>query len=319
MPKTWLSPEGIGELVGEQAYRFESIRRTLLDYYMSKDCHLVFPAMAENVDSLLLNQSKSLDVKTFKVIDQNTGNMLGIRSDITTQIARIDSYYTKDKKQAKFCYINSILQTQNDDFYSGRSPIQAGVELYGNATVEGDIELIYMMIESMKLLNINDITLNLSNIAIFNYFIDNNNLSLSNINKLKEIFSQKSAQQLDLFFDNIDCLFKEELKLLLDLNGNVEVLKIAKEKFLKFKPLVQILDQLILISDEFKTKVSLHFDLAEVKHYEYHTGLLFSIFHHNYPKAIAQGGRYDNLAENFGNSRPASGFSFDLKYLIQQQ
>ena len=174
----WQLPEGIDELTGDQANAFESARRELLDLYQSWGYDIVVPPMIEYADNLVLN-SKSVDDKTFKFLDSVSARMLGVHSDITPQIARIDSKRANSEEIKRYCYINAILQTKADDFYASRSPIQAGIELYGFKGIDADIEVIVLMLSSLRLLNISTPTLSLGNTAIFNALCDSAKLNLS--------------------------------------------------------------------------------------------------------------------------------------------
>ena len=167
----WQLPEGIDELTGNKAIAFESARRALLDLYQSWGYEIVVPPMIEYADNLVL-KSKSIDDKTFKFLDSVSARMLGVHSDITPQIARIDSKKDNSKDINRYCYINAILQTKADDFYASRSPIQAGIELYGFKGIDADIEVIVLMLSSLKLLDISTPTLSLGNTAIFNALCD---------------------------------------------------------------------------------------------------------------------------------------------------
>ena len=194
----WQLPEGIDELTGEQAVTFESIRRRLLDLYQSWGYELVVPPMVEYIESLILT-SNSVDQKTFKFLDSNSGRMLGVHSDITPQIARIDSKRSKPDKTDRYCYINAILKTKADDFYASRSPIQAGAELYGYKGIEADIEVIELMLASLSILNIQGLTLSLGNTAIFNALCEVTELDKQDIATLRDIFKRKSVPDLDAF------------------------------------------------------------------------------------------------------------------------
>ena len=320
MKTIWQLPEGMDGLIGDDANKLEQSRRVLLDAYQAKNFQYVIPPIAEYTESLLLNTSETLDIKTFKVIDQNNGKMLGIHADITPQIARIDAQSTQGNQQIsvnRYCYINSILQTKADGFYTDRTPIQAGCEIYGNEEVSADIEVIELMLSSMAMLKIEDLTLNLANKNIFYSLIKDESLSVIKLVELENIFKRKSKQQFIDFLENTPLKNADFLLALLDLNGDIEVIKKAKEIFKNNSVILKILNKLTEITQALKNKCSnIHLDLAQISGYEYHSGLLFSVYQVNYEKAIAQGGRYDELATNFGQSRFATGFSFDLKTLI---
>jgi len=315
----WQLPEGIDELTGEQAVTFESIRRRLLDLYQSWGYELVVPPMVEYVESLILTSS-SVDQKTFKFLDSNSGRMLGVHSDITPQIARIDSKRSKPDKTDRYCYINAILKTKADDFYASRSPIQAGAELYGYKGIKADIEIIELMLASLSILNTQGLTLSLGNTAIFNALCEAAELDKQDIETLRDIFKRKSIPDLDTFLVDNEIKEADKFSALISLDGNDQVLDRALKVFADFPNVVEAINDLIKLNKVFNGNgTNLMFDLGEVKAYEYHNGIVFAAYHPNYSKALAQGGRYNGLSQSFGVSRDATGFSFDLKFLIQNQ
>jgi len=315
----WQLPEGIDELTGRQAVTFESIRRRLLDLYQSCGYELVVLPMVEYIESLILT-SNSVDQKTFKFLDSISGRMLGVHSDITPQIARIDSKRSKPDKTDRYCYINAILQTKADDFYASRSPIQAGAELYGYKGIEADIEVIELMIASLSILNIQGLTLSLGNTAIFNALCEATELDKQDIAILRDIFKRKSVPDLDAFLKDNSIKEADKFSVLISLDGDDQVLDRALKVFADFPMVVEAVNDLIKLNKVFNGNgVNLMFDLGEVKAYEYHNGVVFAAYHPSYSKALAQGGRYNGLSQSLGVSREATGFSFDLKFLIQNQ
>jgi len=313
---TWQLPEGIDELTGTEALAFESVRRQLLDLYTEKGFGLVIPPMVEYIESLLLT-SDSVDEKTFKFLDAASGKMLGVHADITPQIARIDAKRGSDQVE-KYCYVNTILQTKADDFYASRSPIQAGAELYGSAKISADVEVIELMLESLNLLSIDSIVLSLGNVAIFNNLIEQENLTNDQVNNLRQIFARRSTPDLTEFLNKTTLNNSNKFSELMKLEGEVDILDKALEVFNDLPSAKSAIEDLIKISDQLKTdNVKVVIDLAELKAYEYHTGVVFSAYNEHYSKAIAQGGRYNGLSASFGQSRAATGFSFDLKFLSQ--
>ena len=315
----WQLPEGIDELTGEQAVTFESIRRRLLDLYQSWGYELVVPPMVEYIESLILT-SNSVDQKTFKFLDSSSGRMLGVHSDITPQIARIDSKRSQPDKTDRYCYINAILQTKADDFYASRSPIQAGAELYGYKGIEADIEVIELMLASLSILNIQGLTLSLGNTAIFYALCEATELDKQDIATLRDIYKRKSVPDLDAFLKDNAIKEADKFSALISLDGDDQVLDRALKVFADFPMVVEAINDLIKLNKVFNGNgVNLMFDLGEVKAYEYHNGIVFAAYHPSYSKALAQGGRYNGLSQSLGVSRDATGFSFDLKFLIQNQ
>ena len=315
----WQLPEGIDELTGDQANAFESARRDLLDLYQSWGYDIVVPPMIEYADNLVLN-SKSVDDKTFKFLDSVSARMLGVHSDITPQIARIDSKRGNSEEIKRYCYINAILQTKADDFYASRSPIQAGVELYGFKGIDADIEVIVLMLSSLRLLNISSLTLSLGNTAIFNALCESAHLNNKDKSALRDIFKRKSIPDLDNFLSQNQIKESNKFKSLISLDGDEKILDDALEVFKDMPSIIDAIDDLRKLNDFFKDyDTELMFDLGEVKAYEYHDGIVFAAYSEKYSKAIAQGGRYDGLSQSFDSPREATGFSFDLKFLIHQQ
>ena len=315
----WQLPEGIDELAGSQAVSFEVIRRRLLDLYQSWGYELVIPPMVEYVESLILT-SDSVDQKTFKFLDPCSGRMLGVHADITPQIARIDSKRSEVGSVDRYCYINAILQTKADDFYASRSPIQAGAELYGFKGIEADIEVIEMMISSLSILDIENLTLSLGNTSIFSALTQAAELDVETTATLRDIFKRKSIPDLAVFLEQNTIVEGERFKALMSLEGGVDVLDSAKQLFADLPQALEAIDSLTKLNEAFADRdVDLMFDLGEVKAYEYHNGVVFAAYHTDFSKALAQGGRYNGLSQSFGVARDATGFSLDLKFLIQQQ
>lgn len=312
----WQLPEGIDELTGEQALKFEMLRRSLIDLYTEKGFDLVIPPVVEYADSLLLT-SDSVNEKTFKFLDPVSGKMLGVHADITPQIARIDAKRANDSVE-KYCYINAILQTSADDFYDSRSPIQAGAELYGSSKTSADVEVIELMLESLRLLSIDSIVISLGNVAIFDALISQEKLDTLQITELRQIFSHRSTPDLSVFISQNSLVNAPMFSALMKLEGTRDVLDQAVELFNAFPEALTAIKDLQDIDQQLVDK-NIHaiYDLAELKTYEYHTGVVFSAYNKNYSKALAQGGRYNGIGEAFGQSRAATGFSFDLKFLSQ--
>jgi len=246
----WQLPEGIDELTGDQAITFEQSRRDLLDLYQSWGYEVVVPPMIEFAETLILN-SKSIDEKTFKFLDSISGKMLGVHSDITPQIARIDSKRVKSERVDRYCYINAILQTKADDFYASRSPIQAGAELYGFKGIDADIEIITLMIESLVLLGLNGVTLSLGNTSIFNALCDSANLNPKESAKLRDIFRRKSIPDLNNFLKNNQIQDGDKFKALISLDGSEAVLDNANSVFKGIPLALSAIDDLRKLHDFF--------------------------------------------------------------------
>ncbi len=314
---TWKLPHGISDLSIINSNKLVKIRQQLLDLYLSFGYKFVYPPIVEYEKSLFaLEENTSC---AFKTIDPYDAKLLVIHSDITPQIARLDAKYNSNNNIARYCYISSILKTIPDDFYSTRNPIQLGVEIYGSNSYKADLEIINLALKSLQLLGFNDkLLLNIGNVEIFNILLARLKLTKEESQSVSSIFKRKSSADLAEFFkthknnNNID-----DLVYLLSLDGGLSVLSAAKKYYQHIPSIVDIIDKLKIIHNLLSSKnVDIYFDLSELKPHSYYTGLIFSFFNEQFPKSLAQGGRYNNLASRFLVSRPATGFSMDLKYLI---
>jgi ATP phosphoribosyltransferase regulatory subunit len=281
-----------------------------LDFYIKEGFELVIPSIVEYDDN---------NLQSFKFLDGSSQKMLSVPADITPQIARIDAKQGVGVK--KYCYISSILKTRADDFYASRSPIQAGAEIYGEDGSKADIQSIQLMLKSLTHLGMNDLVLNIGHVGLFSALVEAENISSEKAQQLKIIFTHKSQPDLVRFIQNNSLTYASEFSDLMRLEGGSEVLKKALEIFKNLPTVKKAIIELNSIEQALAEKnIQTTYDLGELKAYDYHTGVVFSLYHQDYSKALAQGGRYDNIGQNFSpnlTARAATGFSFDLKFLSE--
>lgn len=320
--ENWLLPEGIDEVLPPQAALVERLRRNLLDLYASWGYELVFPPFVEYLESLLINTGGDLDLKTFKVIDQLTGRTLGIRADITTQAARIDAHQLRREGVTRLCYAGTVLHTRSDGFAGSRAPLQVGAELYGHSGVESDFEIIWLMMESLRLSGLKDIHIDLGHVGIFRGLVRQSGLDERSEMDLFNTLQRKAISEIEVLVGRLN-IGEAEARMLIalpELSGD-DALDRAKELFADANVEVKsALTDLIILANLVKTRMPelpLHFDLAELRGYHYHTGVVFAAFVPGLGQEIARGGRYDDIGEAFGRARPACGFSSDLKLLMR--
>jgi ATP phosphoribosyltransferase regulatory subunit len=321
--KRWLLPDGVEEILPVEAHKLETLRRGLLDLYESWGYELVIPPMIEFLDSLLVDSSHDQDIHTFKITDQLSGKMMGIRADITPQVARIDAHSMNRQGPVRLCYADSVLHTKPRGIMTSRVPIRAGAELFGYAGVDCDIELISLMRDTLKVAGIDDIYVVLGHVGIFRTLVKEASLSSKIERELFQAVQHKAFDEIDrILFANVDdkklCDMLRRLTLL---SGDESVLTEAQELFIAAPESVrQELDKLVEISTAVKLRnpgIQLNYDLCELLGYEYHTGIVFAAYTPGYGRAVAKGGRYDDIGEAFGRARPASGFDTDLKVLAK--
>ena len=316
----WLLPEGIGELLPAEAWALESVRRQLLDCYRSWGYELVITPFIEYLDSLLTGTGHDLDLQTFKLTDQLSGRTLGVRADMTPQVARIDAHRLQRAEPVRLCYLGTVLHTRPDGFAGSRSPMQLGAELFGNASVASDVEVLALMLETLRLTGVADIHLDLGHVGIFRGLAAEAGLDAEREAILFDALQRKAIPELRELTADLPAEQGARLCRLATLNGGQEVLAEARAALAGAGAATrQALDNLCAIADrarECLPDTPLHFDLAELRGYTFHTGVVFAAFVPGYGQEIARGGRYDHIGEVFGRARPATGFSADLKTLL---
>ena len=310
----WLLPENVEDLLPRQAKLLENYRRKLLDLYAKSGYELIIPSLLEYAESLNAF-GKDLDLDTFKVVDQLSGRMMGVSSDLTTQTSRIDSQLMQKGDLNKLCYAGPVLRAKTA-LTQSRELYQVGIEYFGNSDIAADIEVQIILINSLKLLNVREITLDINHLDIYNQLI----LELKLLEKDKIFIAEalmikdKGALRKILKKYNKNIASKQLIELV-DLYGDKNVLdqivklipgnKEIKSSVDKLKSLYEVL---------IDTGIKISFDFSDIRGYQYHSGLIFSAYSPNYSSAIAQGGRFDNIK----NARAATGFSMDLRFIINQ-
>ena len=318
----WLLPEGIEEVLPEQAKRLEQLRRTILDTYETWGYDLVIPPFIEYLESLLTGTGNDLDLQTFKLTDQLTGRLMGIRADMTPQVARIDAHQLKKDTPTRLCYIGTVLHTRTDGFAGSRSPLQVGAELYGHAGIESDVEIITLMLETLALSGMETPFIDLGHVGIYRELVKQAGLNKEQesilFNSLQRKANTEIAESLKEW--KLDKNIAQALAALTRLNGDELILKEAKSVLSKMGEGVEnALNELTQIAGLLNQRIpglKVNYDLAELRGYHYHTGTVFAAYVAGRGQAVAQGGRYDDIGEVFGRARPATGFSTDLKTLL---
>ncbi len=319
----WLLPEGIDEVVPPQAAQLENLRRELLDMYHTWGYDLVMPPFIEFLDSLLMGTGADIDLKTFKLTDQISGRLMGIRADLTTQVARIDAHHLENDAPSRLCYMGTVLHTRPDGFGGTRAPLQIGAELYGHADYQSDVEVISLMLETFEKARVANVSIDLGHVGIFRGLAKQAGLSEEQEAVLFNALQRKAVpeirQSLDAFNVSEDSAAK--ILSLSDLNGSGEVIALARKALAgSSDEVMQAIDYIEKVAEKVCSRypqLPLHYDLAELRGYNFHTGIVFSAFVPDSGVEVARGGRYDNIGGEFGRGRPATGFSTDLKTLLR--
>ncbi len=318
----WLLPEGIDEVLPPKAQALEQLRRRLLNLYSSWGYDLVFPPFIEYLESLLTGTGGDLDLQTFKLTDQLSGRTLGVRADITPQVARIDAHQLRREEPTRLCYIGTVLNTRSDGFAASRAPVQVGAELYGHDGAESDLEILLLMLETLETAGLETPCLDLGHVGIFRGLARQARLEKPQELALFDALQRKAVPEIrGLVADyGLSHELSAMLTALAGLSGDdalqraEQLLRHADDDVLASLAELQRVAHLLSLR---RPGLQIHFDLAELRGYHYHTGVVFAAYLPGLGQEVARGGRYDEIGRIFGRARPARGFSADLKQLIR--
>jgi ATP phosphoribosyltransferase regulatory subunit len=312
----WLLPEDIADVLPAEARKVEILRRATLDLYQSYGYELVAPPILEFLDSLLTGTGSDLNLQTFKLVDQLSGRTLGLRADITPQVARIDAHLLNRAGVTRLCYAGSVAHARTPVGSSAREELQLGAEIYGCATWEADFEAISLLLKTLELAGLSKVYLDLSHAGILMGILDGQDLEKESIESLYDILQSKDRPRLGQWSKRLPAKTIEALMALTELNGPcAQVIANAKKLLPKHAAIDKALSDLSRLVDSsarLSKNLELSIDLSDLRGYQYHSGVMFAAYIDKLPQPIARGGRYDHVGQAFGRSRPATGFSLDL-------
>ena len=319
----WLLPDGVEDTLPENALKLEKGRRVLLDLFQSWGYEFVIPPMIEFLESLLTGTGKDLDLQTFKVIDQLTGRHMGLRADMTPQIARIDAHSLHQVGATRLCYAGTVLHSRPDNMLASRTPMKVGAELFGDPSWAADLEIVSLMTAALLALQTDDLQIELGDVSVFREILEQTEIPVDDHDRYFSLVQRKahdelvkSAQQ-----DNLDERVTEMICELPLLCGGLEVLPEARRLFKDMDNVLAALDRLEFIGAGLTSRyaeLKVSFDLSELRGYSYHTGAVFAAYAGSSGETIAKGGRYDHIGEVFGRRRAATGFDLHLLPLVDQ-
>jgi len=309
----WVLPEYVEDILPKEAMRIEKLRRQILDLFFAKGFELVIPPLLEYTDSLFTGTGHDLELRTFKVVDQFSGKMMGLRADMTPQVARIDAHLLNRKGVTRLCYCGSVLHTRPRGPGATREPLQIGAELYGEAGVAADVEILQLLCAALDAAGARNVRVDIGHVAVFRAIAHSAEMKPELEAELFEALQKKDVPALKDLTGKLPAKTREALLLLPELYGGPEVLDVAEKKLPKIGEVTRALGVLRKLADECSVPAS--FDLAELRGYHYHSGAVFDAYCDGVTGAVARGGRYDDAGKAFGRARPATGFSIDLRSL----
>jgi ATP phosphoribosyltransferase regulatory subunit len=319
MASAWLLPEHFADVLPSQARRIEELRRDLLDMARTYGCELVMPPMLEHLDSLLSGTGQALDLMTFKLVDQLSGRSLGLRADTTPQVARIDAHLLNREGVTRLCYCGPVVHTRAEGLTATREPLQFGVEIYGHAGLEADLEVQELALDAMRHAGLRHITLDLGDARLVRGVLGEHTLDEDRLAVLVQAMGAKDAAGVAAFAGELPSAVIEGLQTLVGLYGDLDLLAQARERLPRHPLITAALDDLDWLVRHLRASdpdVRIGLDLADLPGYAYYSGVRFALYAQGCSDAVLRGGRYDEVGAVFGRRRPAVGFSLDLKTLV---
>ena len=322
--ETWLLPDGVADVLPEQAQVIETLRRDALDFLASRGYQLVYTPFIEYIESLssLSESNQDLDLATFKVIDQLSGRLLGVRADMTPQVARIDAHVHPVHGVARYCYAGTVLHTKPQGFNTTRAPLQLGAELFGSDSIDADVEMIDVMLGLLKKADFaQGIHLDLGHVGLFRSLVKHAALNKATERRLSDLYQRKALPELAEFTQDLN--FGQDFYALGRYASDLEQLQAhLSAEIVEDPAFKQAFDALSSTKAAIQARwpeLHIGIDVVELRSYHYHTGLMYAVYAPNRAAPLAQGGRYDGIGEHFGRARPATGFSCDLYALSASQ
>ncbi|QDF96055.1 ATP phosphoribosyltransferase regulatory subunit [Azoarcus sp. DD4] len=310
----WVLPDHIQDALPSEAAGLEALRRRLLDAFRSRGYQLVMPPLLEYLDSLTTGAGQDLKLRTFKLVDQLSGRTMGVRADMTPQVTRIDAHLLNHAGVSRLCYCGSVLHTLPSTLTATREPLQLGAELYGHAGIEADIEIVRLLADVMRLAEVPASRIDIGHVGIFHALAARAGLVPGREEELFDLLQAKDVPGLREMVADVAEPVRSALLMLPELYGGPDILDVAAQRLPVDAEIAAALDDLRRLAGAL-ADLPISFDLADLRGYHYHSGVVFAAYGSGSPAALALGGRYDRVGEAFGRARPATGFSLDLREL----
>jgi ATP phosphoribosyltransferase regulatory subunit len=311
----WVLPDHIADVLPSEARHIEELRRDLLDTARRYGYELVMPPLLEHLESLLTGTGKALDLQTFKLVDQLSGRMLGLRADSTPQVARIDAHLLNRQGVTRLCYCGPVLHTRPDKPHATREPLQFGGEIYGHAGLEAELEILQLALDCLVAAQVPEPIVDMADVGIVDALLENAAADPSIFDAIHQALARKDTTELNRLAAGFPAPSRDGLIALLDLYGDAQVLERARAVLPPLPGITRALDNLQWLAGHLAS-VRVCFDLADLRGYAYYSGVRFSIYSPGAVDALVRGGRYDEVGAAFGRKRPAVGFSLDVKALV---
>ena len=311
----WVLPDHIADVLPSEARHIEELRRDLLDMARCYGYELVMPPLLEHLESLLTGAGQALDLQTFKLVDQLSGRMMGLRADSTPQVARIDAHLLNRQGVTRLCYCGPVAHTLPAGPHATREPLQFGAEIYGHRGLEADLEILQLALDSLKAAKVQSVCVDLADARIVRAVLQGVVADHPALAQVHQALASKDRSELAALTLGFPSASRQALLALVELYGDASVLAQARTALSAFPAVDEALASLKWLASHLDG-VTVSYDLADMRGYGYYSGARFSMYAPGAHDALVRGGRYDQVGAVFGRNRPAAGFSLDVKALV---
>jgi ATP phosphoribosyltransferase regulatory subunit len=311
----WVLPDHIADVLPSEARHIEELRRDLLDMARCYGYELVMPPLLEHLESLLTGAGQALDLQTFKLVDQLSGRMMGLRADSTPQVARIDAHLLNRQGVTRLCYCGPVAHTRPSGPHATREPLQFGAEIYGHQGLEADLEILQLALDGLKAAKVQSVCVDLADARIVPALLHGVAADAGLLAQVHQALASKDRSELATLTRDFPAASRQAMLALVNLYGDASVLEQAHSALSAFPAVEQALSSLKWLASHLDG-VAVSYDLADMRGYGYYSGARFSMYAPGANDALVRGGRYDQVGAVFGRNRPAAGFSLDVKALV---
>jgi|CXWL01.1.fsa_nt_gi ATP phosphoribosyltransferase regulatory subunit len=312
-----LLPSGCYDVLPPQAQQESELSHILLSVFESFGYEQVSPPLLEYSDSLLAGRGSALSSQIFRVMDPTANKVMGIRADITLQIARIAmSRLAHTPRPLRLCYNGLVLRMQGEQLKNDRQLHQAGIELIGIATAEADAEVILVAVEALKKAGINSLSIDLNLPSIVGALLAAEKFEEEQLQTLLNAIAHKDISAIR----NISFSYRDTLISLIQNSGAAETVLSTIERLdlpdsarRQFNDLKQVVD---ILRKRNNPDWNITIDATENRGSGYHSGIGFSIFVAGVACEVGRGGRYKIQGENAKYDTEATGFTLYVETLL---
>jgi len=317
---TALLPAGMSDLLPPEARIEADILETAMGVFHSRGYDRVKLPLIEFETSLLSGLGTDMGQQTFRLMDPVSQRMMGVRADMTPQVARIAATrLTSSPRPLRLSYAGQVLRVKGTQLRPEREFAQTGVELFGSNAPSADAEVILLAYETLISIGIKNVSIDLCLPTLVPAVVKDLNLSGDIIDHLRQAFDRKDAATITQLSEHIGTQASDLFAAMLSATGPViktletlQKLPFGSHASVELQILTTVIKHITAINDQ----LPLTLDVVENRGFEYHSGVTFTIFARDARGELGRGGRYivNGLSDN---GEPSTGFTLFMDTIVR--